>query len=275
MRRPGGYVCRLSEVPADQEREIYKLGYDVMDTAIAFRTRAISVLTGVPGTGKTTFSLWLGHHLVRQNKIKVGFASFETTPQEIGVKLRQLSSSKSDSEFAAFSDEMFRFVVRTESDTVEHDLTWFGAMLAYMAEAGCKVVFMDPWNELEHVPEGRETMTQYVNHALTKLRQWAEDLGIHICLIAHPKKMERRANGDITVPTGYDVAESAAFFNKPDMGLTVHIAHDDTNGDHVRLKTWKVRDKEGTGTRNGEVRLRFDPESYLYQPINRVLFGED
>ena len=67
-------------------------------------------------------------------------------------------------------------------------------------------------------------------------------------------------------PTGYDIADSAAFFNKPSLGFTVHQEADEGSGEEwVRLTTWKVRDTQLYGFNKGDTRLRFyeKPMSYL------------
>ena len=56
-------------------------------------------------------------------------------------------------------------------------------------------------------------MTSYINFALQQIRQWAAQFDTHICLIAHPRKMPTDG-GAMRCPTGYDIADSAAFFNK-------------------------------------------------------------
>ncbi|WP_092897019.1 hypothetical protein [Rhodobacter sp. 24-YEA-8] len=85
-------------------------------------------------------------------------------------------------------------------------------------------------------------MTNYINFALQQMRQWAQQFDTHICLIAHPKKMSTQ--GKTQCPTGYDIADSAAFFNKPALGFSVHASEAD-GGDELEilfgpLSGWRV-----------------------------------
>ncbi|WP_305972607.1 MULTISPECIES: hypothetical protein, partial [unclassified Mameliella] len=66
-------------------------------------------------------------------------------------------------------------------------------------------------------------------------------------------------------PTGYDIADSAAFFNKPSLGFTVHQEANEDGEEFVRITTWKVRDSELYGFEKGEIRLCFYPERMGYE----------
>ena len=149
---------------------------------------------------------------------------------------------------------------------------WLHLMIHKLAARdGCNLIVVDPWNELEHMLEPGESMTQYINTALAHMRRWADDYDIHICIVAHPKKMQP---GE--VPTGYSIADSAAFFNKPGMGWTVHIVYPKKQGErepeppYVSLTTWKVRNRQATGCRPRRAKLHFDEEKMDYQPISRA-----
>jgi len=57
---------------------------------------------------------------------------------------------------------------------------------------------------------------------LTKLTIFKQKYDIHIFLVAHPRKMQKQDNGYYDVPTLYDVAGSANFYNQVDNGITVY-----------------------------------------------------
>ncbi len=120
---------------------------------------------------------------------------------------------------------------------------------------GCKMIIVDPWNELEHLPEPGENMTGYINFALQQIRVWSEQFDTHICLVAHPRKMP--TEGRPRPPVGYDISDSAAFANKPSLGFTVHQDEDETGLPIVRIVTWKVRDTQLYGIEKGQIKLDF------------------
>jgi twinkle protein len=225
---------------------------------------AISVLTGTPGSGKTTFATWLCSHLVRIYGIRIGMCMFETEPDEILNQLICIGypSMKDDPRaVAAKLDDNYRLLHRVDRDNVGYDLEWLKGMIKGLVREHCSFIVVDPWNELLHEPRRGENITSYVNDALAYLRQLAEKYNIHIMLIAHPRKMEGN-----TMPTGYHISDSAAWVNKPDMGWTVHPDTDDQGNEIVRLKCWKVRSRHETGCEPGNITLNFIPETMSYRP---------
>jgi len=109
-------------------------------------------------------------------------------------------------------------------------------------------------------------MTKYINVAVAQIRIWWEKLEVHICVIAHPKKMDM--GREARAPMGYDIADSAAFFNKPSLGFTVHGAKTESGTKYVELKTWKVRDTQLYGIGKGTSDANFDKDKMSYSEID-------
>ena len=66
-------------------------------------------------------------------------------------------------------------------------------------------------------------------------------------------------------PTGYEVADSAAFFNKPALGFSVHKDEEaDTGEEYVTVTAWKVRETQLYGFNPGAVRLNFHEYGMTY-----------
>ena len=91
-----------------------------------------------------------------------------------------------------------------------------------MRRNGIHCAVIDPFNCLEHAFLHGETETQYINRLFDKLNQFAMRHNILLIIVAHPTKMRRDPNtGLFPVPTLYDIAGSAAFYNKSDFGMIV------------------------------------------------------
>lgn len=276
----GGQITGLSDLPPLPERRVLRINERPFNAVVAMELGALSVWTGVPGSGKSTFLLWAANRVTDEENVRVGIMAFETHAHDIRDQLAMNRAGKAwadldqsaREQLAAIIDKRFRFVHVRLEDGEEQHLKWLEEMIDVLAlRDGCKLVVVDPWNELEHAPMPGESMTAYINHATKKLRQIAERLDIHIALVAHPRKMP--TDGKPRAPTGYDIADSAAFVNKPSLGVTVHQASarsEETGEDEewVELHVWKVRKVRLYGFQRGVRYCRFvaDRMSYVKRP---------
>jgi twinkle protein len=270
---PGGSITGFLDLPPLSRRRVLRIGKKPFDFRIALELGAISVGTGTPGSGKSTFVTWAADEISRAERIRVGMMAFETHPHRLRDHLARINTGKTWDELpvdaqkrlAAELDERWRIVHRKYDET-QHNLGWLKNMVHTLAvRDGCKLIVIDPWNELEHLPEPGENMTSYINFALQQIRVWAEKLEVHICLIAHPRKM--MTDGKPRAATGYDVADSAAFANKPSLGFTVFPTKDESGFEVVEIHTWKVRDTQLYDASKGISQVQFYPELMTYRRI--------
>lgn len=267
----GGFITGISDLPPMPARRVLRLGMSPYDNVVAFEVGAMSVGTGTPGSGKSTFTTFAAHHIAQNEGVRVGMLAFETHPYRTRDHLSRLMTQRPWDSLSADEqrslgealDKRFRIVHRT-FESRQHNMEWLRQMIYTLAvRDNCKFIIVDPWNELEHLPEPGESMTAYINWALQQIRTWAEQYDCHICLIAHPRKMS--TEGKMRSPTGYDVADSAAFFNKPSLGFSVHKEEDEEKGEAwVRVTSWKVRDTQLYGFEPGAMRLAFYPGAMTY-----------
>lgn len=272
---PGGFITAFSDLPPMSDRRVLRAGNELIDERVAFELGCMSVGTGTPGSGKSTFTTWVANCISQHEGIRVGMMSFETHPHRTrdhlsrlitGRPYRDLSTPQKQA-LVEDLDQRFRIVHRTYDDTSSHNLGWVEEMVYALAvRDGCKLIIIDPWNELEHLPEPGESLTNYINFALQRIRQLAEKLEVHICLVAHPKKMD--INGRLRPPLGYDIADSAAFANKPSLGFSVHQDQTKSGAKYIKIITWKVRDAQLYGIWNGVTTAQFDTGVMDYSKID-------
>lgn len=269
---PGGSITAMSDLPPMPDRRVLRLGMKPYDFALAFEVGTMSVGTGTPGAGKSTFTTFAAFHVAQHEQVRIGIMGFETHPYRTRDQLARLYAkkpwdalnSRERADFLAFADAHFRMVHRNFDDDSRHNLEWLRTMIYTLAVRDeCKMILIDPWNELEHLPEPGESMTSYINFALQQIRQWAQQYDTHICVIAHPRKM--MTEGKPRSPTGYDIADSAAFYNKPALGFSVHKEDDEeTQETWVKVTAWKVRETQFYGFEPGSIFLNFHPEMMTY-----------
>lgn len=272
----GGLITGISDLPPLPDRRVLRAGMAPFDVILAFEIGAMSVATGTPGAGKSTFTTFAAYHVAMSEQIRVGFMAFETHAFQIRDQLCRLKTGQAWDNLKAAEkaqteqklDEHFRVVHRTyDNNPNGHNLGWLREMLYTLSiRDNCKLIIVDPWNELEHLPQPGESLTSYINFALQQIRTWAEQFDTHICVVAHPRKMA--TDGVSRSPTGYDIADSAAFANKPALGFSVHQDRDDCGNEFVRVSTWKVRNTQLYGFGRGSVRLNFTPEKMAYEAFS-------
>ena len=273
---PGGTITGFSDLPPLSDRRVLRIGARPFDCVVALELGALSVWTGTPGSGKSTFLTWAAERITANEGIRCGMLAFETHPFDIrdqlslirtGKEFRMLDDAAGD-RLVADLDRRFRLVhVTMDGDTQQH-LGWLETMVYTLAVRDqCKLIIIDPWNELEHLPEKNENMTSYINFGTKLIRQLAEKLDVHIALVAHPRKMP--TEGKPRAPNGYDIADSAAFFNKPSLGATVHQGkrenEDGSVERWVELHVWKVRKTRLYKIQPGLTKVRFNPDRMSYE----------
>jgi twinkle protein len=274
---PGGLITGISDPPPLDERRVLRVDLYPFNQVFAFELGGMSVFTGIPGHGKSTLLLWGANQCAKQEGIRVGLIAFETDFQDIrdqlalnetGLEFRDLFGEQRQ-QFMERMDRRFRIVHDILDDDVPENMAWLRDQVETLVlRDGCKLIIVDPWNELEHEPVDRESMTNYINAATKFIRQMAKRLNCHICVVAHPKKMPTDG-GRSRAPTGYDVADSAAFYNKPSLGVTVHQnerQNEDKSIDKwVELHVWKVRKTRLYGFGKGKVNVEFDEERMAFR----------
>jgi len=270
----GGFVTSIADLPPMPQRRVLKCGLLPFDNKLAFEVGSMSVGTGMPGFGKSTFTTFVAHQIANHEKIRIGLLPFETHPFRIRDHIARLRFRKEwdnlngveEAKILEWSNTHLRIGHRTYTENTGHHLGWLKNMVHTMAvRDNCKLIIIDPWNEIEHLPEKGESLTNYINFALQQIRTWADQFDCHICVIAHPKKINNE--GTIRPPMGYDIADSAAFSNKPSLGFTVHQSRNDHGDEYVEIFTWKVRDTQFYGISKGSMKLDFDHHLMRYVPF--------
>jgi twinkle protein len=264
----------LSEIPEPAKLEVWRPGFPEWESKLAFAPTMLSVVTGHPGHGKSTFTLQLWYQICRDYGISAAIASFETRAKPHHQRnIRQFMFEKPDSELT--QEE------RAEADTWNEDhLRWLihpnrkptlkwvldRAEVA-IARHGCRVLVIDPWNKLE---SDRGTMREHewIGVCLDELMDFARDMNVHVQVVAHPSKaMDFRQR--TTHPVLEDISGSKAWDTKPDQGICVHrpeVFKDGVRKTEADLYVLKARHEElGYPCQLG---LDYDLNAGVYRPTD-------
>ena len=246
---------------ADYRQEVQQLYQNGMVGGLSTGIRAIdklftvvqgqlSIVTGIPGSGKSEFIDQLMVNLANQYGWKFAVASFENPPALHIAKLAEKIAGKpffdgptpkmSETEATTVLDyihEHFMFLEQRTGEAATIDSVLDRCQQAVM-RMGVRGLVIDPYNYIAQ-SQKVENEHQGINDMLTRLVAFARAQGIHIWFIAHPAKMPTDQEGRTAVPKGMNISGSASFFAKADLGITVHR---NKNKD-VEVHCWKVRFK--------------------------------
>ena len=107
---------------------------------------------------------------------------------------------------------------------------------------------IDPYGEFEHRRPAGMTETEYVSQLLTEIRLFARKHNVHVWLIAHPTKIQKGDDGNYLIVKPYDIAGSAAWFNKPDNILSVYRTLELPDYTTIHIQKVKFREVGHTGS---------------------------
>lgn len=254
-------------------------GFGCLDQLYSVAPGQLTVLTGIPGMGKSTFMNAMLVNMVRQNNWTVAIYSSETPPD---IHIPMLAALYLGKPFfqgptpRMSEDELKRgiewvndhFVFIDSSDTCTYEQV-IERLEAAVLRYGIRGFIIDPANYLRKPNNCDEV--EWVGEMLNAFRSFGQSHGCHAWVVAHPKKMQPRQDGSTPVPSGYDITGSAHWYNRPDFGLSVHRAPD---AKHItEIHVWKVR-FWWTG-KEGSAELYHDRPTGRFSetPFERVIYS--
>lgn len=208
-------------------------GWDNLQEFYRPRLGDWTVITGSPGSGKSSFLAALMVNLaVRSGWQFAVYPPENMPPQEYASMLMEIYTGRPFNhgkvqrmsrevmfEAAEWVDRHFVILNPVEG---ERDLEGLLSLArSYVFRRGIKGFVIDPWNELEHYQPANQTETQYIGQSLIRIRQFARNYQVHVWVVAHPTKLAKLDATTYPVATLYDIAGSAHWFNKADMGISV------------------------------------------------------
>lgn len=235
----------IDDFPERGEVRSYSIGVKPLQGKIEIVPGTLTVLTGYANMGKSSLMNAIIGYQLRFN-FPVCVASFETDVKPIlrdGLRCSIMQCAPSDlrsvdtSDADAILSERLRIITQSVDEDAEMTLE---AFLDYCRIAvvrdGCKMIVLDPWNEVEHKRRNDESETDYISRALRAIKRFAKQYDVAFWVVAHPTKPHE---GHKKIPGLYDISGSANWANKADYGLTYHRADPEAN--EAEILVTKVR----------------------------------
>ena len=229
-------------------------GMESLDKLYTILPGQLSVVTGLPGSGKSELIDQICVNIALQKGWRFAVASFENPPHMHIAKLAEkvigkpffgddrMSSDERDYALA-FLNQHFVFLQSHDGapSTVQSIIDRTKQAVMRM---GVRGLVIDPYNYLDMAGDSEH---QAISKMLTEIVLFCKSHEIHAWFVAHPAKQLP----DSGVPKGQHISGSAAWFAKADMGVTVH-----RNRDQTEVHVWKSRFKWVGAV--GEVELLYD-----------------
>lgn len=267
---PVSGLYRVEDLPPEPELEHVTTGWSNVDEILKPYRPALMVVSGFANHGKSAWTTQLVAHFIARYNWPVAIASFE---MRTGVVLRSLQkcvaeqvhrATRFNSVHAAdhiVSERAF-FIAPCPGVDEETDLDWLlERATTAVIRHGIKCLLLDPWNEIEHRRTASETVSEYTGRALRKLKRWASDFDVLVIVVVHPTKgATQKAAEDLTL---YDVADSAHWANKADIGVIVSRLGNLETDNMTGIMTKKIRYQPEAGT-IGHAELVFDKTERIF-----------
>lgn len=239
-------------LPEDFEAQIVSLydsgvvtgastGLGTLDSLYTILPGQLSVVTGLPGSGKSELIDQICVNIAMQKGWRFAVASFENPPSMHIAKLAEkvigkpffgndrMSSDERDYALA-FLNQHFVFLQSHDGapSTVQSIIDRTKQAVMRM---GVRGLIIDPYNYLDMDSDSEH---QAISKMLTDIVLFCKSHELHVWFVAHPAKHLP----DDGVPKGQHISGSAAWFAKADMGITVHRKQNQT-----QVHVWKSRFK--------------------------------
>lgn len=258
-------------------------GYEVYGDFI-WHPGQVTLVTGIPGHGKSTFIKNVIYKLAEMHGLKSFIYSAEEANTAFALTdMLQIASGKSffKSEYGAriskveienlipFLNEHFKYYRLSDNDLSIEGII---EKAKYMVKRfGINIMVIDNMSTVEKSMSNQtDTRHHQIKNMMNDVARFARNYGVHVFLVAHPKKMTELKNGVYKVPNGYDVGDSSHWFNLPDNGMTVYR---NMETKQTEVHRWKVRFRYSGQV--GTSFFSFNMNNSRYSPAEMINNGTD
>ena len=252
-----------------------KTGWSYLDNLYIPDPGLISIVTGIPSAGKSTFMDNLLLRLHENNGWRFAVFSPENWPIDRHISLliqkrlrrteKELCEVDVRTELDALNDFVYFIYLKDTMLTIDNILA---RARAAVYRYGIRGLIIDPWNEVSHQYQGM-TEAQYLEKSLSKVREFASSNQVHVWIVAHPREMHRDASGQYPPPTMYQINGGAMWRNKADFGLCVHRQKDKSKVSVTTVYIQKIRFRDYGKEGKVDFTVKLPGLFYELDPIER------
>lgn len=246
------YSQEIEDYYDGKSLKMYSTGFPNLDRLFKFQPGNLTVITGVPSSGKSQVMDQLIINTIRDHKWNWCIYSPEMFPpsvhfQNLSEKLigspmfgHGRMSRENVVEAINYLHRYVKIIVPDEGEKSVQEV--LDATRLAIMKWGINAVLYDPYNSFDHVMRHGENEVQYISRFLSAMRNFARVNNVWVGIISHPTKIDRLDSGEYRVPTPYDIAGASHWRNKCDCCLCVWRPLQ-TPSNEVTLHVQKVRSK--------------------------------
>lgn len=227
----------------------YGIGITSIDELFTLKKKHLTVVSGLPSSGKSTWVRWYLSEFVRHNeKENLKWAMFTPENRPVSREQARLAEVIAGQSFRrgfynSMSEETrakaMRMIQKNFFFISPNKLnfeTWMGkidsdhvnsmeSLLQYLkylvTTEGLFGFVIDAWNKIEHEQPKNLTETTFISKQLDYLINFCDVYDLHCILIAHPTKIEK-VGINYRMPCLYDIKGSSSWKEKADTGIILH-----------------------------------------------------
>ena len=258
--------------------------FEKFDNHFTFHAGQFTVVTGIPSHGKSNFIDQIIVELAKNAGWKSAVFSPENPSTEIWlIRLLEIFTKRpflsgynrmnpDDIKKANNVINEYIFSILPDDNFQLDNVLATAKML--IRRYGINMLIIDPFNNIESSISRNESETSYIAKVLVKLRNFARKTGIHLILIAHPKKMNKISGSDYNydIPVLYDISGSANFYNVADNGITVYRRFDESDASKSNTEIYIQKVKSKYIGKLVSIDFSYDINIQSYTELNIALY---
>ena len=284
-----GFRDKLMNLYENGLPKSFSTGSFALDHYYTVMPGELTVVTGIPGHGKSSFVEWLMINLIKKHNFRFGLFTPEHEPVESHIaRLAELidgrpfskdqpshlrMSQEGIDQAVDLLDEHCHYVIPDALNRKVDDILGLAKVL--VAREGIKGLIVDPWNEIS-MDEMGNSETHFIREALGKFRRFARSHQVAIWIISHPaKQFKDKTTGEYKPPNLYDISGSSRWRDMCDNGLCIFRKAENEGDDRHSVEIHIGKIKHKYVGQIGKVDMRYDYDSGRFtDQLHAVINGE-
>ena len=269
--------------------KVMGIGVPMIDDRFKPKRGELTLLTGMGNAGKSSWKRW--YHVMRVILHGEKFATFspeDNPPEEYYHDLVEIllgmdctpsnpmRVSRQTYEYAYdfITNHFFYVYPKDAQPTPDYIKERFLELIIKENVDGCDI---DPFNQLANDYAGYAGRDKYLEFILTDFQRFAIINQVYFWVIAHPKSLVKKQDGNYPCPDVFDVADGAMWNNKCDCILVYHrpFAQTDPQNTIVEFHSKKIRRQKTVGKKGFSVfEMVFKTRRYYFDasdPLQKIL----